>query len=109
VPHGISRLVTGRTPASHAQLRLSRLLRSVADGRHDLGLAGWRPRGLRRWITFPGDDFRRRKSFIDRSPTARFGRSISTPSVAIELDQPLVADPEVMRDLVEHDVPDLAA
>jgi hypothetical protein len=34
---------------------------------------------------------------------------ISTTSVAIELDQPLVADPEVMRDLVEHDVPDLAA
>jgi hypothetical protein len=33
----------------------------------------------------------------------------STTSVAIELDQPLVADPEVMRDLVEHDVPDLAA
>ena len=32
-----------------------------------------------------------------------------TMSVAIELDQPLVADPEVMRDLVEHDVPDLAA
>ena len=25
------------------------------------------------------------------------------------VDQPLVADPEVMRDLVEHDVPDLAA
>jgi hypothetical protein len=36
-------------------------------------------------------------------------RSNSTTSVAIELDQPLVADPEVMRDLVEHDVPDLAA
>jgi hypothetical protein len=36
-------------------------------------------------------------------------RSIGTTSVAIELDQPLVADPEVMRDLVEHDVPDLAA
>ena len=52
---------------------------------------------------------RRRKSFIDLSATARFGRSISTRSVAIELDQPLVADPEVMRDLVEHDVPDLAA
>ena len=34
---------------------------------------------------------------------------VSTTSVAIELDQPLVADPEVMRDLVEHDVPDLAA
>jgi hypothetical protein len=32
-----------------------------------------------------------------------------TMSVAIELDEPLVADPEVMRDLVEHDVPDLAA
>jgi hypothetical protein len=32
-------------------------------------------------------------------------RSVSTTSVAIELDQPLVADPEVMRDLVEHDVP----
>ncbi len=32
-----------------------------------------------------------------------------TMSVAIELDQPLVADSEVMRDLVEHDVPDLAA
>src|ERR1700726_3353535 len=30
-------------------------------------------------------------------------------SVAIELDQPLVADPEVMGDLVEHDVSDLAA
>jgi hypothetical protein len=30
-------------------------------------------------------------------------------SVAIELNQPLVADPEVMRDLVEHDVSDLAA
>ena len=61
------------------------------------------------WITVPGNDFRRRKSFIDLSATARFGRSISTTSVAIELDQPLVADPEVMRDLVEHDVPDLAA
>ena len=36
-------------------------------------------------------------------------RTISTTSVAIELDQPLVADPEVMRDLVEHDMPDLAA
>jgi hypothetical protein len=36
-------------------------------------------------------------------------RSISTTSVAIELDQPLVADSEVMRDLVEHDVADLAA
>jgi hypothetical protein len=46
---------------------------------------------------------------IDLSATARFRRSISTASVAIELDQPLVADPEVMRDLVEHDVPDLAA
>jgi hypothetical protein len=30
-------------------------------------------------------------------------------SVAIELDQPRVTDPEVMRDLVEHDVSDLAA
>ncbi len=39
----------------------------------------------------------------------KIGRSISTTSVAIELDQPLVADPEVMRDLVEHDVADLAA
>ena len=36
-------------------------------------------------------------------------RSISTTSVAIELNQPLVADPEVMRDLVQHDVSDLAA
>ena len=34
---------------------------------------------------------------------------VSAMSVAIELDQPLVADPEVMRDLVEHDVSDLAA
>ena len=34
---------------------------------------------------------------------------VSTTSVPIELDQPLVADPEVMRDLVEHDVPELAA
>ncbi len=30
-------------------------------------------------------------------------------SVAIELNQSLVADPEVMRDLVEHDMCDLAA
>jgi hypothetical protein len=29
-------------------------------------------------------------------------------SVAIELDQARVTDPEVMRDLVEHDVSDLA-
>lgn len=70
---------------------------------------GWCARGPRRWITFPGNDFRRRMSFIDLSATARFGRSIHTTSVAIELDQPLVADPEVMRDLMEHDVPDLAA
>ena len=34
---------------------------------------------------------------------------VSTTSVAIELDQPFVADPEVMRDLVEHDVPDRVA
>jgi len=27
----------------------------------------------------------------------------------MELDQPLVADPEVMRDLVEYDMSDLAA
>jgi hypothetical protein len=30
-------------------------------------------------------------------------------SVAIEINQSLVANPEVMRDLVEHDVSDLAA
>jgi hypothetical protein len=60
-------------------------------------------------VTFPDNDFRRRKSSIDLSATARFGRSISSTSVAIELYQPLVADPEVMRNLVEHDVPDLAA
>ena len=71
---------------------------------------GWMgPRDLGRWITFPGNDFCRRKSFIDLSATARFGPSISTTSVAIELDQPLVADSEVMRDLVEHDMPDFAA
>ena len=52
---------------------------------------------------------RRRKSFIDLPARARLERSMGTTSVAIELDQPLVADPEVMRDLVEHDVPDLAA
>ena len=56
-----------------------------------------------------GSHFRRRKSFIDLSAMARSGGSIRTTSVAIELDQPLVADPEVMRDLMEHDVPDLAA
>ena len=42
--------------------------------------------------------------YRNRSPAQK-----SSTSVAIELDQPLVADPEVMRDLVEHDVPDLAA
>ena len=36
-------------------------------------------------------------------------RPVRSESVAIDLDQPLVADPEVMRDLVEHDVLDLAA
>ena len=76
-----------------------------------LPTAGWMGphAALGRWITFPGNDFRRRKSSIDLSATARFGPSISTTSVAIELDQPLVADSEVMRDLVEHDVPDFAA
>ena len=44
-----------------------------------------------------------------KTETASMLRSISTTSVAIELDQSLVADPEVMRDLVEHDMPDLAA
>jgi hypothetical protein len=60
-----------------------------------------------RWITFAGNDFRRRKSFIDLSGKIRaeYQHHVSSE----ELDQPLVADPEVMRDLVEHDVPDLAA
>lgn len=35
--------------------------------------------------------------------------AVPSISVSIEFDQPLVADPEVMCDLVEHDVPDLAA
>ena len=35
--------------------------------------------------------------------------AVTTTSVAIELDQPLVADPEVMRDFVEYDVSDLTA
>ena len=50
---------------------------------------------------------RRRKSFIDLSGKIRaeYQHHVSSE----ELDQPLVADPEVMRDLVEHDVPDLAA
>ncbi|MDQ1484345.1 MAG: hypothetical protein QOJ62_38 [Actinomycetota bacterium] len=41
--------------------------------------------------------------------TARFWLSISATSVAIELDQSLVTDPEMMRNLMEHDVPGLAA
>jgi hypothetical protein len=50
-------------------------------------------------------------SLVIRPPSAtkRIRRSISTTPVAIQLDQPLVADPEVMGDLMEHDVPDLAA
>jgi hypothetical protein len=48
-----------------------------------------------------------------RSRPDRFGRLVVEPSarrsVAIELNQSLVADPEVMRDLVQHDVSDLAA
>ena len=63
---------------------------------------------LRRWITFPGN-LPSLEVFLDPWVTATFERSITTTLVAIELDQPLVADPEVMRDLVEHDVPDLAA
>lgn len=57
------------------------------------------PKRSKMVITFPGNDFPRRKSFNDLPATGRFGRSISTTSVAIELDQPLVADSEVMRDL----------
>ena len=45
----------------------------------------------------------------DQQRRSAMRRKISTTSVAIELDQPLVADPEVMRNLVEHDVPHLAA
>ena len=44
-----------------------------------------------------------------KTETAGYAAEHSTTSVAIELDQSRVADPEVMRDLVEHDVPDLAA
>jgi hypothetical protein len=71
---------------------------------------GWMVPTRSRTVDYlPRQRFPPQKSFIDLSTTARFGRSISATSVAIELDQPLVADPEVMRDLVEHDVPDLAA
>jgi hypothetical protein len=71
---------------------------------------GWMVPTRSKTVDFlPRQRFRRRKSFIDLSATARFGQSISTTSVSIELDQPLVADPEVMRDLMEHDLPDLAA
>jgi len=46
----------------------------------------------------------------DREPPVRPGCGASARrSVAIELNQSLVADPEVMRDLVEHDMSDLAA
>jgi hypothetical protein len=37
-----------------------------------------------------------------------FGDAAGGPG-RFELDQPLVADPEVIRNLMEHDVPDLAA
>ncbi len=42
---------------------------------------------------------------LDQVQEASGGRT----SVAIKLDQPLVADPEVMRDLMQYYVPDLAA
>jgi len=46
----------------------------------------------------------------DHEPPVRPGCGASARrSVAIELNQSLVADPEVMRDLVEHDMSDLAA
>ena len=41
--------------------------------------------------------------------TAASGFCRAFTSVAVELDQPLVADPEVVRDLVEDDAADLAA
>ena len=56
-----------------------------------------------------GAHFRRGKSFIDRSATDKIRAEHQYQSVAIELYQPRVADPKVMRDLMEHDVPDLAA
>ena len=64
-----------------------------------------------RWPNFGVELVEHRQASEDVPPGAqrRPAASISTTSVAIELDQPLVADPEVMRDLVEHDVPDLAA
>jgi len=43
-------------------------------------------------------------------PPVRLRRGTAAQrSVAVELNQSLVADPEVMRDLVEHDMSDLAA
>ena len=69
---------------------------------NDIDPLNWHP-------YMPRQRFSPQEVFIDQPATARFGRSISITSVAIELDQPFVADPEVMRDLMEHDVPDLAA
>src|SRR5947207_15823 len=46
----------------------------------------------------------------DRSPgrSARLAPEPVSPSVPVELDQPCVADPEVVGDLVSDDVPHLA-
>jgi hypothetical protein len=42
-------------------------------------------------------------------PVAGGGCPSTPDSVAVDLDQPLVADAEVMGDLVQHDVPNLVA
>jgi hypothetical protein len=60
------------------------------------------PRGLRRRL--PSQATVSPLEFIHRPVgNGKIRRRISTTSVAIKFDQPLVADPEVMRDLVEHD------
>ena len=74
-----------------------------------LATPGWMVPTRAKTVDYPPRQRFPPQEVIDLSATARFGRSISTTSVAIELDQPVVADPEVMRNLVEHDVPDHAA
>lgn len=51
---------------SICRLRWARCRRAILRHSDVLAMTGWMgPRGLRRWITFPGNEFRLRRRFID--------------------------------------------
>jgi hypothetical protein len=57
-----------------------RLFSVLMDHESKHGMAGWRPRGLGRWITLPDNDFRlgKRVALARRSPPLSSATLIST-------------------------------